>query len=131
MTAARRAQVIVPDALLQRVLFHLLPEAGYEPALCPALRPALDALRRRRPAVLLVDGGLSRQEPPVLLHQLAAQAAALEVPVIRLPASLGRLQDAGLATALTRSFLAATLPPAAGRLPWHGHAPALPLGTLD
>ncbi|MCC6629788.1 MAG: hypothetical protein IT340_20605 [Chloroflexi bacterium] len=125
-TTQHLAVVVVTQRPLARVLAHALAERGYAPRLFGTITAGLEAVRARRPAVLLLEGGLARQAPAAALRQLALLAATLDVPVINLPATLARVEDEALLTAVMRSFLAATLAPLASAAPAPGPEMALP-----
>jgi DNA-binding response OmpR family regulator len=128
MTTQHLAVVVVTQRPLAQALAHVLAERGYAPRLFSTVASAVEAVRTRRPAVLLVDGGLTRQPGDAAAARLLRLAAAHEVPVIRLPATLARLQDEALLTTVTRSFLAATLPPLAVNPPVPEPTASLPVG---
>jgi hypothetical protein len=111
MMRCQVAYVVVQQEGLRAMLCALLPSMGYQVATFSRLAAALSASATEQPDLLLIESdpaGLAADDGPA---RLASDHLAPDVPIIGVPASLGRLPDARLSRTLLRSFLVETLPP--------------------
>ncbi|CAA9297564.1 MAG: hypothetical protein AVDCRST_MAG11-601 [uncultured Gemmatimonadaceae bacterium] len=110
---ASSALVLSTDALAAALLGALVELEGYAPRFAHADEPARDALRRLRPAVVLIDCGWAEAcgaavigpatmigvrvllfGRPAVAHVVRACAEEFGVPVLALPPAPGELRQA-------------------------------------
>ena len=86
MPGRPRILVVEDEAPIADTLLYALAQEGFEPEWCATGAQALEAFRRERPALAILDVGLPDRNGFELLRDLQALPAGADVPVLFLTA---------------------------------------------